>query len=190
MSKPRYQICVSGAAKGDSVKLAHGLAKIVGVQIIKQGHIVMTGATSGLPYAAAQAAKAVNVDRVTSIGISPAASRIAHVNKYHLPIDAYDLILYTGFDYTGRDFLITRMCDAMIMVGGRIGTLNELTNAIEGHKPVGVLLGSGGMTNEVEAVLKAAKRSRNGIVIGTDPKQLVEDVVAMIEHRYSKLKGA
>ncbi len=186
--KRRYQICVSGAAKGDSVKLGYGLAKIVGVQIVKQGHIVLTGATTGLPYAAAQAAKAIEKDQVTSIGVSPAASRLAHVNKYHLPTDAYDLIMYTGFDYTGRDLLLVRMSDALIMVGGRIGTLNELSVALEDHRPVGVLLGSGGMTNEVAAVLTAAKRSRSGIIFGTDPAKLIQDVVAMVDHRYRKLK--
>lgn len=189
MAKTRYQICVSGAAKGDSVKLAHGLAKIVGVQIITQGHIVLTGATSGLPYAAASAAKAAVKDQITSIGVSPAGSKLAHVNKYKLPTDAYDLIMYTGFDYTGRDLLLVRMADAVIMVGGRIGTLNELAVALEDHRPVGVLLGSGGMTNEVEAVLKAAKRSRSGIIFDTDPAKLVKDVVEMVDHRYRKLKN-
>ena len=183
----RYQIAVSGAAKGDSVKLAHGLARMVGVQIVRQGHILLTGATSGLPYAAAQAAKATEKDQVTSIGVSPAESRLSHVNKYRLPTDAYDVILYTGFDYTGRDLLLVRMSDAMIMIGGRIGTLNELTVALEDHRPVGVLLGSGGMTSEVEAVLKAAKRNRSGIIFGSDPTKLVADVVKMVEQRYRKL---
>ncbi len=189
MTKIRYQIAVSGAAKGESVRIGYGLAKIVGVQIVNQGHVVLTGATTGLPYAAAAAAKAIEKNQVTSIGVSPAASRMAHVNKYRLPIDAYDLIMFTGFDYTGRDLLLVRMCDAMIMVGGRIGTLNELSIALEDHRPVGVLLGSGGMTNEVAAVLTAAKRSRSGIIFGTDPAKLVQDVVAMADHRYRKLKS-
>ncbi len=184
----RYQICVSGAARGDSVKLAHGLARVVGVQIVQHGHILMTGATSGLPYAAAKAAKAIEKDHVTSIGVSPAASRSAHINKYKLPTDAYDLILYTGFDYTGRDFLLVRMSEAVIMVGGRIGTLNELSVALEDRRPVGVLLGSGGMTNEVEAVLKAAKRVRTGVVFDTDPARLVKKVVSMVDHKYRKMQ--
>jgi len=73
------------------------------------------------------------------------------------------------------------------MVGGRIGTLNELTIAIEERKPIGVLLGSGGMTNEVEAVLKAAKRARTGIIFGHDPAELVDDLIDLIETKSSKL---
>jgi hypothetical protein len=73
------------------------------------------------------------------------------------------------------------------MVGGRIGTLNELTIAIEERKPIGVLLGSGGMTDEVEHVLKAAKRARTGIIFGHDPAQLVDDIIELIENKSAKL---
>ncbi len=185
--RPRYQICVSGAAKGPSVELAHELAGRVAREIVRRGHLVTSGATRGLPYYAAKAAKAENGSHVTSIGFSPAASRIAHVKKYRLPIDAFDTILYTGFEYTGRNLLLVRSADGVIMVGGRIGTLNELTIAIEERKPVGILLGSGGMTVEVEAVLKAAKRARNGIIFGHDPARLVDDLIDLIELKNRKL---
>src|SRR6476646_3521640 len=98
----RYQICVSGAARGDSVDLAHELAAEVGRAIVREGHLVITGATRGLPYYAAKAAKLAGGRDITSIGFSPAASRLAHVKKYQLPLDAFDTILFTGFEYTGR----------------------------------------------------------------------------------------
>jgi len=183
----RYQICVSGAARGDSVELAKELAGAVGREIVRRGHLVITGATRGLPYYAAKAAKEEGGRDITSIGFSPAASRLAHVKKYLLPLDVFDTVLFTGFEYTGRNLLLVRSSDAVVMVGGRIGTLNELTIAIEERKPIGVLLGSGGMTNEVEAVLKAAKRARTGIIFGHDPAELVDDLIDLIETKSSKL---
>jgi predicted Rossmann-fold nucleotide-binding protein len=81
----RYQICVSGAARGDSVELAKHLAGSVGREIVRRGHLVLSGATRGLPYYAAKAAKEQGGDDISSIGFSPAASRIAHVKKYQLP---------------------------------------------------------------------------------------------------------
>lgn len=183
----RYQICVSGAARGDSVERAKDLAAAAAREIVKRGHIVTSGATRGLPYYAAVAAKLEAPDTVSSIGFSPAASRLAHVKKYQLPLEAFDVVLYTGFEYTGRNLLLVRSADAVIMVGGRIGTLNELTIAIEERKPIGVLLGSGGMTDEVERVLKAAKRSRTGIVFGHDPATLVDEVIALIQGKNAKL---
>lgn len=185
--RPRYQVCVSGAARGPSVDLAAGLAGRVAREIVRRGHLVVTGATRGLPYFAAVAAKEASGPHVASIGFSPAASRLAHIKKYRLPTDAFDTIVYTGFEYTGRNLLLVRSCDAVIMVGGRIGTLNELTIAIEERKPIGILLGSGGMTVEVEAVLKAAKRARTGIIFGHDPAALVDDVIDIIETKNRKL---
>ncbi|HUD10773.1 MAG TPA: hypothetical protein VMS08_00060 [Candidatus Saccharimonadia bacterium] len=187
MSKLRYQICVSGAARGPSVDLAKNLAAQVAREIVLRGHLVMTGATRGLPYYAAVAAKKASGDNIASIGFSPAASRLSHVKKYQLPLEAFDTVLYTGFEYTGRNLLLVRSCDAVVMVGGRIGTLNELTIAIEERKPIGVLLGSGGMTEEVEHVLRAAKRARTGIIFGHDPAALVDDLIDIVEGKNRKL---
>ncbi len=183
----RYQICVSGAARGDSVEPAKDLAAAAAREIVRRGHLVITGATRGLPYYAAKAAKEEGGKDITSIGFSPAASRLAHVKKYQLPLDVFDTVLFTGFEYTGRNLLLVRSSDAVIMVGGRIGTLNELTIAIEERKPIGVLLGSGGMTDEVEHVLKAAKRARTGIIFSRDPAALVDEIIELIENKSSKL---
>lgn len=189
MAKLKYNICVSGAAKGDSVTLAKGLAKAVGVQIVEQGHVVTTGATTGLPYHAAKAAHDQDDSYITSIGFSPASSRIDHVNRFKLPTDAYGSIIYTGFGYMGRDVLLVRSCDALVMVGGRLGTLNELMIALEEKTPVGVLVGSGGTTDAVDAVLKAAKRNRAGIIFDDDPAALVSRLTQMVDHRYRKLRS-
>ena len=187
MPKLKYQICVSGAARGDSVELAKHLAGEVGREIVRRGHLVVSGATRGLPYYAAKAAKLATPNEVSSIGFSPAASRLAHVKKYQLPIDVFDTVVFTGFEYTGRNLLLVRSSDAVIMVGGRIGTLNELTIAIEERKPIGVLLGSGGMTDEVERVLRAAKRARTGIIFGHEPEELFDEVLMLINGKNRKL---
>ena len=89
-----YQICVSGAAKGESVEEGKALAAAMGVAIAKAGHSLLTGATIGLPNYAAEAYK--KAGGKMSIGISPAASKVEHVMKYRLPTLAYDSILYTG----------------------------------------------------------------------------------------------
>ncbi len=184
MSATRYQICVSGAAKGASTRTGHYLAGIVATEIALRGHTLLTGATSGLPYVAAKAAlDAAGI----SIGFSPAASRREHLHTYRLPIDAFTSILYTGFGYTGRDLLLVRSSDAVIMVGGRIGTLHEFAIALEEHKPLGVLMGSGGMTDEIEWVLRAAKRSQSRIAFDDDPVRLLNSVLRMTNQKYRSM---
>lgn len=182
--KTAYQICFSGSAKGVYVGPAVKLAADAAREVVRQGHIVLSGATWHLPYAAAKAAKAAGG---VSIGFSPAASRLAHVKKYRLPVDAFDTILYTGFEYTGRNLLLVRSSDAVVMVGGRIGTLNELTIAIEEHKPIGVLTGTGGETDEVTYILKAAKRNREGIIFDDDPVKLVNRLLDLVKTKNKKL---
>lgn len=185
MPKRVYQICISGAAKGDSIVTGSKLAAAAGREIAVRGHITLTGATKGLPYEGAKGAKEAGG---ISVGFSPAMTRLEHVKKYRLPLDMFDTVLYTGFDYMGRDLLLVRSSDAVVMVGGRIGTLNELLIALEEHRPVGVLLGSGGMTEEVEYVLKAAKRARSGIIFGHNPSDLVDELIRILDHKYRTLK--
>ena len=49
----RYQICVSGAAAGETVASAHEQAYALGAEIAKQHKTLLTGATVGLPHSAA-----------------------------------------------------------------------------------------------------------------------------------------
>src|SRR4030067_2863202 len=136
----KYTICVSGAGGGPGVtQAAMEKAKEIGREIVRHGCVLVTGATTGIPYAAAQGAKELGG---ISIGLSPASSERDHIRHYHLPTKYFDLIIYTGFDYSGRNLLLTRASDAVIVINGRIGTLNEFTIAFEDRKPIGVLIES------------------------------------------------
>lgn len=174
----KYKICVSGAAVLDVCppKVCKQ-AKEIGKEIIRQNGIIITGATTGIPYEAAKGAKE---ERGMSIGLSPASSEREHVKKYHLPIDAFDLIIYTGFEYAGRNLLLTRSADAVIIACGRIGTINEFTIAFEEKKPIGILEDSGGTVDEIRDILAKAKRGHKRIVYSSDPKELVTKVIEMI----------
>ena len=177
--KLKYKICVSGAAEtGHCAPNALEMAKEVGREIIRQNGILVTGATIGIPYWAAKGAKE---EGGISIGLSPAATELEHVKKYRLPTDFFDLIIYTGFEYTGRNLLLTRASDAVITICGRMGTLNEFTIAFEDKKPQGVLVGSGGVADMLEDIVKKAYRPSNKVVYHKDPKELVANVIQLIE---------
>ena len=99
------------------------------------------------------------------IGISPAATKHEHVETYQLPLDYHDLIIYIGCGYSGRNLIFTRAADAVITVGGRIGTFNEFTDAFEDSKPQGVLLGTGGTTEMIQgnASRGASRHGQGGV---------------------------
>ncbi len=182
-----YQICVSGASKGRSVEEGRVLAAEAGVAIAKAGHTLLTGATVGLPNYAAEAYKAAGGKM--SVGISPAASKIEHVIKYRLPTEAYDSILYTGLHYVGRDSLLITSSDAVISVGGRLGTLHEFTIAMETETPIGFLEGTGGVGDEIMDILKAAGRDESpNVLFSADPAKLLGQLTAILDEERVKYR--
>ncbi len=175
----KYKIAISGAAEtGHCAIDALEKAEQIGRYIAEAGMVLVTGATSGIPYWACKGAKEAGG---ISIGLSPASSEAAHVKSYHLPTDYLDLIIYTGFDYSGRNLLLTRSADAVITICGRMGTLNEFTIAFEDQKPMGVLTGTGGMADELKDIMDKAHRGPGKVVFDSDPKRLLEKVIALIE---------
>lgn len=175
----RYKICVSGAAEtGHCLKGALQKAKEIGKEVIRQNGILLTGATSGMPYWAAIGAREVGG---MVIGLSPAASEDSHIKTYHLPVDYHDVIIYTGFNYAGRNLLLTRSADGVIIICGRMGTLNEFTIAFEDKKPIGVLTNTGGMADMVKTIIKRSHRGSRKVVYDSNPRKLVSKLINLIE---------
>ena len=175
----QIKICVSGAAETGHCGIdALEKAKELGREIARQGTVLVTGATTGFPLWVAMGFKEVGG---VSIGFSPAASEKEHVEVYKLPLDYMDLMIYTGFGYSGRDLLLTRSVDAVICGCGRIGTIHEFTVAFEDGKPIGVFEGPWEMGAQLEDIVQKSHRPNAKIVIGNDPKKLVEDVIALVK---------
>jgi uncharacterized protein (TIGR00725 family) len=181
-----YQICVSGAAKGESVEEGKTLAEQIGRAIAEAGHALMTGATIGLPNYAAEAYKAAG--GTMSVGISPAASKVEHVMKYRLPLAAYDTILYSGLHYVGRDALLITSSDAVVSIGGRIGTLHEFTIAIETDTPIGFLQGAGGVSEQIQGLMALAHPLRTGafVTFSESADELIKDLTKFLDNEHKK----
>ncbi len=181
-----YQICVSGAAKGDSVEEGKELATKLGKAIAKAGHSLLTGATIGLPNYAAEGYKAAGGKM--SVGISPAATKIEHVMKYRLPTKAYDTIIYTGLHYVGRDTLLITSSDAVVSIGGRLGTLHEFTIAMETDTPIGFLQGAGGISEQIQDLMALAHPLRAGsmVTFSDSSEQLIKDLTDYLDLDHAK----
>lgn len=183
MNQP-FKIAVSGAAAGKDVENAKNLAVKVGETLAQNKVVLLTGATTGIPdFAAEGATKKGGI----VIGFSPAATQKEHINKFNLPIKNHNLIFYSGFGYAHRNTLLTTLSDAIIVICGRIGTLNEFTTTFEENKIIGVLQGSGGMADEIPHLIEIAKRGSGRIIYDSDPEKLVEKVIEAIKkdpHNY------
>lgn len=175
----KIKLCVSGAAEtGHCGPDALEKAKELGREIIKQNCILVTGATTGFPLWSAMGAK--EIDGI-SIGLSPASSEKEHSETYGLPLEYLDLIVFTGFGYSGRNLLLTRSADAVLVGCGRIGTLNEFTIAFEDNKPVGILEGDWDTDEVIKNMLEKSHRGSDKVVFDSDPKALVEKVIELVK---------
>jgi uncharacterized protein (TIGR00725 family) len=183
----KMKLGVSGAAETGHCGL-HALdkAKELGKEIVRQGGILVTGATTGFPLWAAMGAKE---ERGVSIGFSPASSQKEHIETYRLPDDYMDLIVYTGFGFPGRDLFFTRSCDALFIGCGRIGTIHEFTIAFEEGKPIGVLQGPWTMAEQIKDMVAKSNRSGDRIIYDEDPKRLVQKVIKMLEDDRARLNA-
>lgn len=185
----KYQICVSGAADGTTVQASHQLAFDLGKAIAEAGKTITTGATVGLPWFAAKGAFSVTKREGLSVGFSPASSFREHVTVYKLPTVEFDYINFTGLSYVGRDVYLVRSSDAVITVGGRIGSLHEFTTALLSHKVVGVLLGSGGLADYIPTLVKSIEcENTKDIIYDTNPQRLVKKVIEALDKLYSDFK--
>lgn len=182
----RYQICVSGAASGDTVSASHQLAYDLGRAIAKRAKTLLTGATVGLPHYAAMGYSSIeDTHHGVSVGFSPASSFREHVAVYKLPTKEFDYINFTSMEYVGRDVHLVRSADAVITVGGRMGSLHELATALESRKVCGVLLGSGGLADYTPTLLENIEApGAKDIIFDTDPERLVDKVIEALDKKY------
>jgi uncharacterized protein (TIGR00725 family) len=183
----KYKICVSGSAEIDGfgdAALQHGEA--VGREIVKHDAVLIDGATTGFPFYAAKGAKA---EGGVVVGFSPAATEHEHIVTYQLPTEHHDLIVYTGFNYSGRNLLLVRASDAVIFGPGRMGTLNEFTITFEDKKPIGILEGPWDTDETIRLIIKRSHRApemKGKIVIASDPKALLDALVKVIDAEKKK----
>lgn len=179
MKSERITISVSGAAEiahcGPSVI---PIAKELGREIARQGAQIITGATSGFPLYAAEGAKEAGG---VSFGLSPAASKKEHLEVYRLPLKAMDAVIYTGFGFPGRDLMLVRSSDAIVIGCGRIGTIHEFTVAWEANMPLGILEGEWATDEVIRNIIKNSNRENPNVIFEKDPKVLVTKLIEMVK---------
>jgi hypothetical protein len=150
-----------GTAKEELVEKANVLAKVIAGRDL----VLLTGATTGIVYVVGKTAHDAGIFH---LGISPASDSREHVEKYKLPLDACDAIVYTGFGLKGRNVVLVRSCDVVLFIAGAMGSLNEFTIAHDEGKVIGCLTGTGGVADEMDYLLKKFSKETGARVIKND----------------------
>jgi hypothetical protein len=102
------------------------------------------------------------------------------VQKYRKPLDVFDFVVYTGVGVAGRSSMLVQSAVGAIFLGGEFGTLNEFSAAwMCGNNVLGVLVGSGGVSDTFRATLSCVKTtSGSKVVFADDPANLTRRVCA------------
>ena len=176
----KLKIGVMGSASGPQIVDPHAreMARKLGMEIGKRGHMFINGACPGLPHDALMAAKEAGA---FTVGISPAFSEYEHVNEYHSPLDN-EMMIYTGQGFMERDIVNIRSSDGVIFISGGIGTLNELTIAYDEGRPMGVLTNTGGISSSIPPISQdLCKRAiPPNMVFDDDPVKLLDKLEVAI----------
>lgn len=179
------KVGVMGGASGDMAAAHLAAAEVLGGAIARSGCVLVTGACPGLPLAAARGAKAAGG---TVVGISPGLSLDEHVYKYRSPAEFHDILVFTGSGLMGREVDNIRTSDIVVIVGGRSGTLGELAIAYDEGKLIGVLTGTGGISDMVQDILaKCAKETGARVVYDPDPERLVAALLRVYRAEHHRL---
>ncbi|SIR48211.1 TIGR00725 family protein [Microbacterium sp. RURRCA19A] len=117
-------------------------ASRVGRGIAEAGAVLVSGGTTGVMAGASRGAREAGG---LTIGFLPDADR-SRASEF------VDVAFPTGMG-TVRNLLTPRVCDAVIMIGGGAGTLNELTIAYDFGTPVVAVTGTGGWADRIRPVL-------------------------------------
>jgi len=175
---PRMTVGVMGSAGGKLEDRARQLAYRLGAAIAKRGYVLITGACPGIPHEAVKGAKE---EGGIVVGVSPALNLEEHVRKYHSPTRGYDAIIYTGSGLMGREIENIRSCDVVIFAGGRSGTLGEFAIAYDEAKVIGIMEGTGGVTDHFKEIIGMMKKETGAILCyDADPERLLDK----LEHIY------
>jgi len=185
MARP-YLIAVIGKSTKDpgdppSPEALHA-AELVGANIAGAGAILITGGPSGVMEAVSRGAKRANG---LVIGMLPGFKK-DDANRY------VDVALTTGMGWM-RNTLVVRAADAVIMISGGIGTLNELTIAYQ-DKPTIILEGTGGWSDRIRAIAYDGKHldeARSATLrFASTPEEAVDLALALAADPAAYPKGA
>ncbi|WAH36929.1 TIGR00725 family protein [Alicyclobacillus dauci] len=128
----------SGKVDEETLRLAEEMGK----EIASRKAIILTGGTNGVMEAASRGAKLAGG---LVVGLLPGdESQVA--NEY------VDIPITTGFGFDFRSMVLVHSSDAVVMIGGGVGTLVELSAAYMLHKPVIVLEPSSGWAKRVKDI--------------------------------------
>jgi len=135
--KKVISVCGSDTDDDQLNSYAIEIAEEVGRQVAKRGGVLLCGGQGGIMRAACRGAKEENG---ITVGIMPFSKDEAN--------EFIDIAIPTTIGNV-RNFIVANAGVAVIAIGGRWGTLNEISYAMISEKPLILIKGTGGCVDEI-----------------------------------------
>lgn len=174
----KYQIGIIGSAGNDDYNGHNGAsenmmaeAEKIGRLLAENNVIVVTGGKGGIMESGAKGAKRAGGQ---TVGVIKGTKRFTSNNFT-------DIEVISGMEANGFDeFLLVNMCDALIVVGGGAGTLEEITIAYRNKKPIIALTTQAGWAKKLAGKFLD---NRNTIKIETadDAEEAVKKTLELLK---------
>lgn len=173
-----------GSASGKLSTTHKKIAYELGCAIAERDCITVTGACPGFPL---EAARGANQKGGLVVGISPALSEREHIEKYQSPIAYHDVLIFTGSGLMGREVVNIRSSDIVVIMGGHSGTLGEFAIAYDEGNLIGVVLGTGGISSQIQTIVKAMnKKTGAKVLYESNPYILVDNLIDYYRKKHCK----
>ncbi len=163
-------ISVCGSDGDDTSLSYHALetAELVGQQIAKHGAVLTCGGRGGVMKAACKGAKEAGG---TTVGILPDCKEEGN--------EFVDIPITTCLGDM-RNFLVVNTADVVIAIGGRWGTLNEISFAMSLKKPLVLVAGTGGCVDEIVSG-KIMQNTQSTYMVAHSAQEAVEKAFSLIK---------
>jgi len=135
--KKTISICGSDVDDNNLSEYALKVAEQVGRLIARKGGVLICGGQGGVMKAAC---KGVKEENGITVGILPYSKKDAN--------ECIDIAIPTNIGNV-RNYLVASSSDAVIAIGGRWGTLNEISYCMISEKPLILIKGTGGCVDQI-----------------------------------------
>ncbi len=157
----------------ETIKKAEEIGRI----LASQNHVVITGGTGGYPHIVATAALQ---DGGKSISYATGLSLSDHSKFHNTDLSKYTKIIFqkryfnkvlSGTDNYLRSLYMCSNVDLGLIIGGRVGTMYEVTILSGMFKDIYVLDGSGGITGEtIKEFAREGHKGKSDIIFFKSPE--------------------
>jgi uncharacterized protein (TIGR00725 family) len=161
-------VCGSDADDKHLSSVMLEVAEKVGRGIAQRGAVLVCGGRGGVMEAACRGAKSVNG---VTVGLLPETKDEANA--------FVDVPVSTGLGMR-RNFLVVSAADVVIAIGGRWGTLSEISFATIFGKPVVLVAGTGGCVDEL-ASGQLMKQSESRLSVASSAEEAIEKAFALCQ---------